>query len=332
MQGLDFDDVLLVPKFSGVNSREKVDISVRLSNHLTLDIPIIASPMKGITGLDLVLEIGKLGGIGILHRFYDNVDDWDFDVNTLDGTNFGVALGLGDERYKFALDWGAKIICIDVANGYLESVLKFTEKVAKWIRQNGYYSLLMVGNVATLNGARNLKNAGADLIRVGIGSGNLCTTRNVTGVGVPQLTAIKKSSGYFQLGDYGEKHLKEAYEWKIIADGGIRNSGDAVKAFAFGADVVMLGSLLATTYESSNNGIIYGMASRAMQEEYYHSVKSVEGIEQRVTPRQSLAEFIDEFTWGIKSACTYLDASTLRQLRDADTITVGTGSIKKIGT
>ena len=323
MQGLDFDDVLLVPKFSGVNSREKVDISVRLSNHLTLDIPIIGSPMKGIMGINLVKELDKLGGIGILHRFWDLVFDWENDLEQLQGHNFGVAIGLNDPLLPNALDSGANIICIDVANGYLESVLRYTENVATMVRQKGYYSLVMVGNVATATGARSLSDAGADLIRVGIGSGNLCTTRNITGVGVPQLTALRLASSITE----GKDILP-----KMVADGGIRNSGDAVKAFAFGADVVMLGSLLATTYESSNNGIIYGMASRAMQEEYYHSVKSVEGIEQRVTPRQSLAEFIDEFTWGIKSACTYLDAPTLRQLRGTKTITTGTGSIKKIGT
>jgi IMP dehydrogenase len=322
---LDFDDVLLVPRASNVNSREEVDISVQLSDDLTLDIPIIASPMKGITGVELVLVLARLGGIGILHRFYDTLEKWESDILTLSlSSTFGVAVGLGEmQKVDIAMSVGAGIICIDVANGYLESVLNFTDKVSNKIAKDNYKSLVMVGNVATADGARNLKFSGANLIRVGIGSGNLCTTRNVTGVGVPQLTALKLSSSINE---------RRNTDPRIVADGGIRNSGDAVKSFVFGADAVMLGSLLATTYESSNNGIIYGMASRKLQGEYYHSVKSVEGIEQQVTPRQSLAKFIEEFTWGIKSACTYLNAENLRQLRGSQIVTTGTGSIKKIGT
>ena len=334
MQGLDFDDILLVPRASTVNSRSEVNTSVNLGKGLELDIPIIASPMKGITGVNLVKEIATLGGIGILHRFHNKDSDFYADLESLQGTNFGVAVGLRDYvsenrgvKVKESLKCGAKIICLDIANGYLETALRCVESIAGYISQHTYEALVMAGNIATAEGARNLGLSGADLIRVGIGSGNLCTTRNVTGVGMPQLTALELTSS---IND--RDHYYGEIDPIIIADGGIRNSGDAVKALVFGADAVMLGSLLATTYESSNNGIIYGMASRRLQEDYYHSVKSVEGIERQVTPKQSLAEFIDEFVWGIESACTYLNASKLKQLRGVEYIHVGTGSIKKIGT
>ena len=331
MQGLDFDDVLLTPSQSKVNSREDVDISVHLGGDLVLDIPIIGSPMKGIMGINLIKELSRLGGIGILHRFYDDGREWEGNLIELGlEKQFGVAIGIDKiEIAKIALSAGAKIICIDVANGYLESVIKFVDEISCYIVNNDYKCIVMAGNVVTHDGLWWLYQAGATLIRVGIGSGNLCTTRNVTGVGMPQLTAINDCASINVNKKDGRYRNTNP---RIVADGGIRNSGDAVKAFAFGADVVMLGSLLATTYESSNNGIIYGMASRKLQDEYYHSVKSVEGIEQQVTPKQTLAEFIDEFTWGIKSACTYLDAPTLFRLKGTPYNLVGTSSIKKIGT
>jgi len=326
MKGLDFDDILLIPRGSTINSRDSADISVVLGKDLKLNIPIIASPMKGIVSVELIKEMSKLGGIGILHKFYEDTRVWEQDIISLQGINFGASVGLNEgKKSQIAINSGAKILCIDVANGYLESVLNFTSRTADYISNGGFNTLLMVGNVVTVDGANNLRMAGADMIRVGIGSGNLCTTRNVTGVGMPQLTALSLTSSVNV-----RDHYYGEYDTIIVADGGIRNSGDAVKAFVFGADVVMLGSLLATTYESANNGIIYGMASRRMQDEYYHGVKSVEGIEQSVTPVRPLAELIDEFTYGIKSACTYLNAPNLRRLRSANYVEISHNAIKKL--
>ena len=311
MKGLEFDDVLLIPQPSTINSRDEVDISVKLSDFLTLEVPIVASPMKGITGVDMIEQMNNLGGIGILHRFYDSNTIFNKDLNYLEDkvVNFGVAIGLNDwGKANRSLEAGAKIICVDVANGYLENVQEFVSLIKNRINDGGFESLIMAGNVCEWQGAIRLQGAGADIIRIGIGTGHLCTTRTVTGVGVPQLTALQNAK------------LSTS---KLIADGGIRTSGDAVKSFVFGADLVMLGTLLASTYASSNNGIIYGMASRKLQGEYYHVTKSVEGISKQVEkPYQSLKDFIDEFVYGIKSACTYLDANNLSELKSVEYIEV----------
>ncbi len=298
-KGYDFDDVMLIPRLSNVNSRTEVDLSIDLGK-LKLNIPIIASPMKGIISIQLIQGLSELGGIGILHRFFKERNDLIFSLNKLNGYTFGVSASIKDRRLiEIAADYGAKIFCIDVANGYTLELLKTCDYISNIISKNNYDILLMAGNVVTYEGAKSLKDSGVDLVRVGIGSGQLCTTRIITGIGVPQITAINDCS------------YSDAI---IVADGGIRTSGDAVKALAAGADLVMLGSLFGKTFESAHNGIIYGMASRTLQEEYYHSVKSIEGIEKEIDKKISLADFINEFIWGIKSAFTYLGVRNINEL------------------
>ena len=190
--GLDFDDVYLHPQTSSVLSRSDVDLSVSFKG-LDLDIPIIASPMMGIVGPKLIIELAKLGGIGLLHRFYKNLEEWQYDVGTISSAvgNFGVAIGINADEYtyKYALDWGARVICVDIANGYLTSLYDFCKEIEKTVPN--YNALLMTGNVVCWDGVLALAENGVDIIRVGIGSGNLCVTRNVTGVGKPQLQTIK---------------------------------------------------------------------------------------------------------------------------------------------
>jgi IMP dehydrogenase/GMP reductase len=309
--GYELDDLLLVPQPSMVNSRDDVDLSVHIKN-FSLSIPIIASPMKGIVGVELIKKIGELGGIGIMHRFYNSHVARLMDLDHLadSGIPFGVAVGLNDNFYKEAIEEGASLIVIDVANGYLRSVASFTEEVANYIRSRYTNCLLMSGTVATFPGARKLLEVGADLVRVGLGSGALCTTRNNVGVGVPQATAIKDCS------------YEDAY---IVADGGIKNSGDAVKALALGADLVMMGSLFANCFESDHNGKIQGMASKEFQEQFYGEVKkSVEGIQKDAVKQVSLEDMLKEFVWNMKSGFTYCNAQNIQELHNnAEFITRG---------
>jgi IMP dehydrogenase/GMP reductase len=304
-QGYELDDLLLVPQPSQVNSRDDVDLSVHIKN-FSLSIPIIASPMKGIVGVDIIKKIGELGGIGILHRFYGENDFpvrfMDLDKIASSNYRFGVAVGLNDNFYKEALAEGASMIVIDVANGYLDKVRRFTTEVANFL--NGGYRdcLLMSGTVATGEGTRILYDAGADLVRVGLGSGQLCTTRKNTGVGVYQATALDDCS-YVDTG--------------IVADGGIRNSGDGVKCLALGADLLMMGSLFANCFESDHNGEIAGMASREFQEQFYGEVKkSVEGVQQKAVKKMSLEDLITEFVWNMKSGFTYMNARNIQELHN----------------
>lgn len=307
---LGYDDVLLVPVESAVNSRLDVDLSVELAPYLKLQIPVVAAPMRGIISVEIIEQLSAMGGIGILHRFYESKSKFKEIIKYLQSNNvenFGVSCGLdeSDNHILKLLDTGAKILCLDVANGYTNAVARDVDRLSDLAKF--YKCLVMAGNVVTKTGVDRLSFHGASLVRVGIGSGALCTTRVVTGVGVPQFTAVGECSGSLAM---------------VVADGGIRSSGDAVKAFVAGAKLVMIGSLLGQTYEADHNGIIYGSASRQLQEEYYHSVRSVEGISTPVEKRIKFSDFMDEFTWGLRSACTYLNASKLSDLRQANVIIV----------
>lgn len=319
-KGLDFDDVLLVPRSSLVNSREDVEIEFN-SPKLNLKLPIIASPMANIVDAKFAIEFGKLGGLALLHRFQDESKRRaEIDEVAEAKVPFGIAIGMSDSELgimEHALIRGAKMICVDIANGYIFSLLNFlTMKVHPIIYD--YDANLMAGNVATAQGCDDLTDSFADFIRVGIGSGGLCTTRNKTGVGVPQITAIQKC--------YSGRKLPGSY---LVADGGIRNSGDAVKAFAFGADLVMIGSALSVTYESAHNGHIMGMASKEMQDQFYGKVKSIEGMSRPAVKSMSLEEFLSDFAYSLKSACSYLNCKKLKNLKhNFDYIETGIGSIK----
>ena len=320
-KGYSFDDLLLVPLVTDMSSRQEVNIArafeLNDGSEMELKVPIFASPMKGITGINLVSRIGAVGGLGILHRFFNSPEEHIENIQQLEkaGNPYGIAVGLGSDLIEMAPNLkGLKVICVDVANGYLKPVRDYIRKVYELTKDLPI--VVMAGNIADEKGVRSLHEAGASLLRVGIGPGKLCTTRNVTGVGVPQITAISDCD--VGLGS-------------VVADGGIRNSGDIVKALAVGADFVMLGSLFARVHESDNEGVIYGMASRKLQQEYYSIVRSVEGIEKKIdAPSISLDELLDELAWGIKSACTYVNAKNLDELaQNATFIEVGDAAIKK---
>ena len=311
LKGYDYDDVLLVPKIgtSRINSRK----DVKLTSYLGDRYPIMSAPMEGISGVKLVKELSRLNCIGILHG-RGSKEERKERIKALDGYYFGVAIGLKNfeeelEIAKYAVDCGADIICLDVANGYLESV----QNTVRILRDTFSIPYIMAGNVVTLEGAFALSKAGANLIRVGIGGGNLCTTRTVTGVGCPQLTAIENCAKVDTFDDQGLV--------KIISDGGVGNSGNAVKSFVFGADFVMLGSLLANAQEAEHwgtksEGMIHGEASLPSQlkRKFYEDIISVEGTTKEVTECRPLEEIINRFLGGIQSACTYLGVDDIRDL------------------
>lgn len=316
-QCLEFNDILITPRYSNVNSRDAVDISVALNKTTKLEFPVIASPMECVVNSDFCIKLAELGGIGILHRFFDSKLEWDKEVEKIsDAKIFGLSVGLQDSRYVEFLKHKPNILCIDVANGCTQAYIDFCKQVKKYILEYSPDTLLMAGNVATYSCTQNLADVGVDIVRVGIGGGELCSTRNVTGIGIPQVSAVIDCSKATCM---------------IVSDGGIKSSGDAIKAFACGADVVMLGSLFAQTYESPADKYIYGMASRKLQDMRQTQVKSVEGIEKAIEKTMSLKQFVDEFSWGIRSAGTYLNAKNLQEIyTNSKFVLTGRGSIKEL--
>lgn len=298
-QYLSFDDVLLVPQQGVLNSRADAITSAKLFDDIHLDIPIISAPMSCVTEANMAIAIAQAGGYGILHRFYPTIQDQVNDFLRLYKLNLrvGCALGINEnyERFNALYKAGCRHFCIDIAHAHCEALEKWFLGIA--LRTDIY---VMVGNVATAEGAEFLAGLGVDAVKVGIGPGAACQTREVTGFGVPQLTAII---------DVAEA-LKDT-GITIIADGGIKNSGDAVKALAAGADTVMLGRLLAGADESPYPGLYFGMASKRMNG--HNAPEGVEGVVPHTGP---VIETLKSIVWGIKSGISYNGSSNLEELRD----------------
>lgn len=317
----DFDDVLIKPVPSKVSSRNDVDISVKLSENLILKFPLIASPMVGVVNARFAHTLSELGGLAILHRFYKTREDLVSDIKKYlwHSDNFGISLKIGEENIdEIIYQFEPNILLVDTANGYIKKLAEYCEKLKKFIVDNKLNILLMAGNVATPEGCENLYNAGCDLIRVGIGSGGVCSTRNVTGIGVPNISTLMECSALAN-GRY-----------KIVMDGGIKNSGDFVKSIVAGADLGMAGTLFAECYEAPNEGILYGMASETHMENMKSEIKSVEGFDIPIVKKHSLATFVTRFGYGIKSAGTYLNACSLDEIYiNGNFIEVSDSAIKK---
>lgn len=320
----DFDDVLLIPQPSELTSRTQVNVETKLQlinkDYRDFNLPIMSAPMKGL-GKGVVIGLGALGGLGFLHRFQDTL----FRLQEIDEVNsfgvpFGISVGLSETDFflfnkAIFLEkrWeNLTAICIDVANGYNSRIGKFIAALDTDKRDD---IALISGNVVCFGGTNSLYNWGASGIRVGVGPGFVCATRNNTGVGYPQISAIYECS--FSDGT-------------VIADGGIRNSGDAVKALAAGADFIMLGSLLAKTFESDHDGKFGGMASTEHMENSGVTIKSVEGVTTDVKKNIHLNKFLSEFVWNIKSGMVYVGASNLIELRTkAEFVETGKNTIAK---
>ncbi len=308
-----YDDVLLVPSYNHWESRRVVDTSVTdRSGKLTLRLPIMTANMDTITEAAMANFIALKGGIGVLHRFKSIADSVAM-YRQCTASAF-VSIGASDadlERAEALRDAGATRFCVDVAHAHAKYVGKTLRSLGEIL---GKDVCIMAGNVATYAGADYLASCGADIVKVGIGSGSVCTTRIKTGFGVPSLTAIRDCS---------------RVDRSIVADGGIRTAGDVVKALAFGADFVMLGSMLAGTRPTPGAVVggadgctkvktYRGMASSEVMDDYHGGLtdwKTAEGIALEVPYREDEDAIIADIIGGLRSGLTYAGASTVKELQ-----------------
>ena len=315
VKALAFDDVLLVPQFSEVETRKLVNLGNNICNNIRLSIPIISSPMDTVTEHDMCDVMDYFGGLGIIHRYASIYDQVGCAVKAkIKSVNVGAAVGSGGDFQERALELekaGVNVICVDVAHGHSSQTVKAIERLKSSLKETTH---IMAGNVATKSGYVCLNNAGADSVRVGVGSGSVCTTRIKTGHGVPLLHSLLDVASYPRLSS----------DAKIIADGGIRNPGDIVKSLAAGADFVMLGSMLAGTKETPGklidtpDGIrkeYRGMASADAQKRWRGDSTHVEGIASTVSYKGSVEDILPGILANIKSGLSYSGATNINEFQ-----------------
>ena len=309
---LSFDDVLLVPQYSEIESRKEILIKQNLRAVGKFSLPIISSPMDTVTGESMACAMDSAGGIGIIHRYNDVEEQAKMVMNvTSHGHHVGAAIGVGDDcvdRALFLTRAGVSFLCIDVAHGHHSKVRRALEILREVLGDDIH---IMAGNVATLEAFNDLADWGADSIRVGIGGGSICSTRVQTGHGMPTLQSIMDCS-------------QSDRDAALIADGGVRTSGDIVKALAAGADFVMVGSLLAGTDETPGTIIhtkdgrekVYrGMASKEAQRSWRNRVSSIEGVSHTVPLKGPVKDVLAELQTGIRSGISYSGARSVQSLQ-----------------
>lgn len=308
---LTYDDVTLAPKLSDIPHRNEENI--KISSYLgpvRMNLPVISSPMDTVTEGTMAIAMRQHGGLGVIHR-YNSPNEQAAIVSECNAEAAAVGM-TGDflERAQILVEAGVRILCIDTAHAHHANMKNALETLRKEFGDDVH---LMAGNVATGQGAYDLANWGANSIRVGIGGGSICSTRLQTGFGVPNLTAIMECAA-----ELDETH-------KIIADGGIRTSGDMIKAFAAGADFVMLGSMLAGTSQAPGEVIagidgplkIYrGMASRDAQHGWRGTSSSPEGISVTIPFKGDVGEILTDLPGYIRSGFSYNGARNIEELRD----------------
>ena len=323
-EALTFDDVTLAPKYSDILPSE-VDTSIILSKFLKLKIPLLTSAMDTITESKMAIAIAKSGGLGIIHRNLD-IKKQVLEVRKVKKQKLlvGAAVGAGPNEFKRAealLKEKLDMIVVDTAHGHTKKVseiIRFIKKI------KSKKTALCAGNIATPDAAKFLLKLGVDVIKVGIGPGSICTTRLVAGIGVPQLSAILNVRNGIK-----NKNVK------IISDGGIKYSGDLAKAFAAGADAVMIGSLFAGTDETpgkliKKNGKLFksfrgmgsvgamnkGSADRYFQKKQKDSSKYVpEGVEGLAKYKGKVDKVVFKLVGGLRSSMGYLGSKQIKYLR-----------------
>ena len=321
-EALTFDDVLLLPRYSSVLP-SKTKIFLKLTKKISLKVPFLSSAMDTVTESKMAIAIAKEGGIGVIHRNL-NIKKQSQEVKKVKNKKLivGAAIGTNEEdidRAKALISSGADLIVIDTAHGHSEKVLKTLSKIKRSIKEVP----ICVGNIATGEAAKKLYNSGADLIKVGIGPGSICTTRMVAGIGVPQISAIMDV-----------KKALNKKNVKIISDGGIKFSGDIAKALAAGADAIMMGSIFAGTEESpgkkfrvkgkffkeyrgmgSIGAMSAGSANRYFQKNFKDKSKFVpEGVEGRVEYKGKVSKIIYQLQGGLRSSMGYIGAKNLDEI------------------
>jgi IMP dehydrogenase len=323
-EALTFDDVTLAPKYSNILPSE-VDTSIILTKFLKLKIPLLTSAMDTVTESKMAIAIAKAGGIGIIHRNL-NIKKQVEEIKKVKKQKLlvGAAVGAGSNelvRAKAILKEGINMIVVDTAHGHTKKVSEMIKFIKK---EKNSKTALCAGNIATAEAARYLDKLGVDIIKVGIGPGSICTTRLVAGIGVPQLTAI-----------LNVRNAIKKSKVKIISDGGIKYSGDLAKAFAAGADAVMIGSLFAGTDETpgkliKKNGKLFksfrgmgsvgamnkGSADRYFQSKQKDNSKYVpEGVEGLAKYKGKVDKVIFKLVGGLRSSMGYLGSKQIKYLR-----------------
>lgn len=350
---LTFDDVLLKPGFAGF-SRSDIKLSTKLTRNITLDAPLVSSPMDTVTESKLAIALAKFGGIGIIHRNL-TIKDQAAEVAKVKKAGFVVGAAVGsspgyEERVEALVSAGVDVIIIDSAHGFSKFVVEALAHIKKTTKVD-----VIAGNIATAEGAEALIKAGADGLRVGMGPGAICTTRLVSGMGVPQLTAIIDTAAA------AKKH-----GIPVIADGGINYFGDITKALAAGASSVMMGRLFAATEESPGEVVEFsrdqvparfqsiingdekykfksyrGMGSigamergkQISSEDEFHgksytnkSVLVAEGVEGLVPSSGSLADVAATMLEGVRSGFYYVGATSIPELWDKAVLSIITSA------
>ncbi|QZA58794.1 guanosine monophosphate reductase [Candidatus Rhabdochlamydia porcellionis] len=306
-----FDDIALVPQFNNVPSRTEPSLETWLTKKLKMSQPILCSNMDTTIGETLTPILLQEGSIPIFHRFanFEIQKQW---VEKYTDKIF-ISCGIQNiDQTRRLLDLGAAGVCIDVAHGHSDRMFYFIQE----LKRTHPDKEIIAGNVCTAMAYHDLVNAGADAVKVGVGPGAACTTRMVTGFGVPQFTAI-----------YDCAKIAEKLRVPLIADGGIRNSRDLVLALAAGASTVMIGKLFAMTEESSSpkrdseNGReakFRGQASADFQTDFYGGLKDktvAEGIDFWGPVSGSAKELIDSLLGGLRSGLTYGGARNIKELQ-----------------
>ena len=320
-QALTFDDVLIVPQYSEVESRLDPDTT---SPRLGLEVPLISSNMDTVTGPDMAIAMEAAGGMGVLHRFVKKGGLLDAIAEVRKHTpNVAASVGIGEPK-KFGI-WcdiligaGVTTIVIDVAHGHQKNVIECL------LEYGNREATIVAGNVATRKGAEDLLEAGASYVKVGIGPGSACTTRTVTGVGYPQFSAIR-----------------DCADLPIIADGGVKNTADFVKAIAAGADAVVCGSLFAGCNESPGELIeteaglrkqFRGSSSSEAREEFGLTERIAEGVSGTVPYTGAVADTMYMYQSALQSAMSYVGAHTIAEFQDrAEFVQVTSSSLHESG-